>query len=168
MHKLISYNIKWSWTFYVWMWRASHHPFLKVLWRFESIVKLAREIIRQHDIREPRRHHEWPTFTMTIKELGRDLPLPSVVFHTITSMSNPWVAWTLSHYTSFKRGKVSSNSAIVETTKFAGAHKSHMRQYIIKSLFIWAQPMRALIDSGGGYHLRSSEFTVQTTLNLPI
>jgi hypothetical protein len=44
---------------------------------------------------------------------------------------HPWVARTLSHYTSVKRGKVSSNSATVETTKFARPYKSRMRQYII-------------------------------------
>jgi hypothetical protein len=42
-----------------------------------------------------------------------------------------WVARTLSHYTSMKRGKVSSNSTTVEATKFVGPHKSCMCQYII-------------------------------------
>jgi hypothetical protein len=35
-------------------------------------------------------------------------------------------------YTSVKYGGVSSNSAIVEATKFAGPHKSRMHQYIIE------------------------------------
>jgi hypothetical protein len=69
---------------------------------------------------------------MTIKESGQVLPHPSVIFHVKISMSSPWVAQTLSQCIFVKRGKVSSNSAIVEATKFVGPHKSHMRQYIIK------------------------------------
>jgi hypothetical protein len=34
-------------------------------------IHLAREITLPHDTREPRRHHEWPPFAMTIKESGR-------------------------------------------------------------------------------------------------
>jgi hypothetical protein len=80
-------------------------------------------------------------------------PYPSAVFHTYASVDTPWVAWTVSHYTSMRKGGVPSNSATVEGTKFAGPYKSHMRQYIIKCLFIQTQPMWALIDTGGGYHL---------------
>jgi hypothetical protein len=70
---------------------------------------------------------------------------------------HPWVARSLSDYTSVKRGKVSSNSATVEATKFAGSHKSHMRWYIINVCCNRAQPTQSLIDTGGSYHLRSSE-----------
>jgi hypothetical protein len=56
-----------------------------------------------------------------------------------------------------KWGKVSSNSATVEATKFAGNYKSHMRQYIINACCNRAQPMQSLIDIGGGYHLHSFE-----------
>jgi hypothetical protein len=93
---------------------------------------LAREIILQHNTRQLWRHHEWPPFAMTIKESGRVLPCPSVVFHMITN-GHPWVAHTLSHCTSIKWGKVLSNSATVEATKFTGPHKSRMRQYIINA-----------------------------------
>jgi hypothetical protein len=57
-----------------------------------------------------------------------------------------------------KWGKVSSNSAIIEATKFAGPHKSHMRQYIINACCNKAQLTQSLIDTGGGYHIRSSEY----------
>jgi hypothetical protein len=59
-------------------------------------------------------------------------------------------------YTSMRYGRISSVSATHDATKFARPHKSHMRQYIIKSLFNRAQPMRALINIGGGYHLGAS------------
>jgi hypothetical protein len=71
---------------------------------------------------------------------------------------HPWVARTLFHCTSVKQGKVLSNSAIVEATKFVRPHKSRMRQYIINACFNGAQPTWSLIDIGGGYHLQSSEY----------
>jgi hypothetical protein len=50
------------------------------------------------------------------KKLGRVSPRPSVIFHAYASTNTPWVAWTLSHYTSMKRGKVLSNSSTHEAT----------------------------------------------------
>jgi hypothetical protein len=52
------------------------------------------------------------------KKSGRVLPHPSPVFHTYASLDTPWVARTLSHYTSVKWGKVSSNSSTHEVTQF--------------------------------------------------
>jgi hypothetical protein len=52
------------------------------------------------------------------KKPGRVLPCPSVIFHTYASADTLWVARTLSHYTSVKRGKVSSNSSTHEATQF--------------------------------------------------
>jgi hypothetical protein len=125
---------------------------------------LARKITWQHDTREPRRHHEWPPFAMTIKEFGTR----SYITLVSSSMWSPWVTWTLSLLSSVKRGKVSSNSATIEATKFVGSHKSHMRQYIINDCCNRAQPMRSLIDTGRGYHLRSSEYENRPLSLLPI
>jgi hypothetical protein len=58
-----------------------------------------------------------------IKELGRVLPHPSVVFHTYALANTPWVAQTQSHCTPMKRGRVSSNSVTNEATQFAGPQK---------------------------------------------
>jgi hypothetical protein len=66
-----------------------------------------------------------------------------------------------------KNGKLSSNSATISVTRFTGPHKSSMRQYTTQSLFIRTQPTRALIDSGGGYHLRSSEFQIRPLSSFP-
>ncbi len=101
------------------------------------------------------------------KKLGRVLPHTSVIFHAYASADTPWVARTLSHYTSVKRGKVSSNSSTHEATKFAGPHKSHMHQYIIKCLFIRTQPTWALIDTGGGYHLGASNIRSDHSPSFP-
>jgi hypothetical protein len=48
------------------------------------------------------------------KKSGRVLPHPSAIFHTYALTDTPWVARTLSCYTSMKRGKVSSNSSTHE------------------------------------------------------
>jgi hypothetical protein len=89
-----------------------------------------------------------------VKKLGRVLPHPSVVFHAYNSANTPWVDRTLSHYTSVKRGKVSSNSLTHKATQF-GDSTSPVCISTFKCLFIQTQPTRALIDIGGGYHLEA-------------
>jgi hypothetical protein len=88
------------------------------------------------------------------KKLGQVLPRPSVVFHAYASAYIPWVAWTLSHFTSVKWGKVSSNSSKHEATQF-GDSICPVCVSTFKWLFIWIQLTRALIDTGGGYHLEA-------------
>jgi hypothetical protein len=68
---------------------------------------------------------------MTIKELSQAYLTLVHVFHVIprrTSVGSPCTI----PYTPWWYGRVSSNSAADEATKFVGPHKSHMRQYIIK------------------------------------
>jgi hypothetical protein len=88
------------------------------------------------------------------KKPGRVLPHPSVVFHLYVSTDIPWVARTLSHYTSVKQGKVSSNSSTHEATQFEDSI-CPICIGIFKCFFIRTQPMRALTDTGGGYHLEA-------------
>jgi hypothetical protein len=121
---------------------------------------LAREITWQHDTRGPRRQHEWPPFTMTIKEPGLVPPHPSTIYHVKTSTSSPWVAWTLSLLSSVKRGKLSSNSATVKLLSLRNPHKSRMRQYKIKAYFNRAQPTRSLIDTGGATTFRAPNMKI--------
>jgi hypothetical protein len=91
------------------------------------------------------------------KKPGRVLPRPSVVFHAYASVDTPWVARTLSHYTSVKCGNVSSNSLTHEATQF-GYSICLVCVSIFKCLFNRAQPMRTLIDTGGCYHLKALNF----------
>jgi hypothetical protein len=86
------------------------------------------------------------------KKSGRVLPHSSVVFHMYASTDTPWLAWTLSHCTPMKRGKVSSNSLTYEATKF-GDYIYPVCVSTFKCLFIQTQPTWALTDTGGGYHL---------------
>jgi hypothetical protein len=63
------------------------------------------------------------------------------------------VAYALSWWTPIRYGRIASVSATHDATQFVGLHISRMPQYIIKCLLIRTQPMRALIDTGGGYQL---------------
>jgi hypothetical protein len=86
------------------------------------------------------------------KKSGWVLPRPNVIFHAYASADTPWVAQTLSHYTSVKWGKVSSNSSAHEATQF-GDSICPVCVSTFKCLFNRAQLTQALIETGGGYHL---------------
>jgi hypothetical protein len=52
-------------------------------------IHIANEITWEHHICEPRRHYEWPPFTMTTKESGQVLPRPSEVRYSISATVDP-------------------------------------------------------------------------------
>jgi hypothetical protein len=81
------------------------------------------------------------TIHNVIKESGRVLPHPSVVFHAYASADTLWVARTLSHCTPVKQGKVSSNSVTHEATNFLGPQKISYVPVHNQSLFIQTQLM---------------------------
>jgi hypothetical protein len=87
-----------------------------------------------------------------INKLGQVLPRPSAIFQAYASADTPWVAQTLSHCTTVKRGKVSSNSSTHEATQFGDSICP-----VCASTFKWlcnrAQPTRALTNTSKGYHL---------------
>jgi hypothetical protein len=91
-----------------------------------------------------------------IKKLGWVLPHPSVVSHMYASANTPWEAWTLSHCTPVKRGKVSSNSLIDDATQF-GDSMSRMHQYI-QVLVQQGSTDMGLIRHRRGYHHGASNF----------
>jgi hypothetical protein len=99
------------------------HSFLRVSQRFKSIVNIVREITWQHDTRGPRRHHEWQQLMTTIKESSRVHLTLVYVFHVYASADTPWVAHALSRVSPMRYGRVSSKSATVEASKFAGPKK---------------------------------------------
>jgi hypothetical protein len=103
----------------------------------------------------------------TVKESGRVLPRPSVVFHTYASMDTPWVARALSHCTPMNWGKVSSSSSTHEANQFG----NFICPVCISTfqMLVHSEP----IDVGLNWHRQglwpwSSKFTIHTTLNLPI
>jgi hypothetical protein len=102
-----------------------------------------------------------------VNESGWVLPRPSAIFHANASAATPCVVQTLSHCTPVKHGKVSSNSVPHNTTQFVGPHESCMCQYTTQSLLIRTQSTRALIDSGGGYHLEAPNFRSDHSPSFP-
>jgi hypothetical protein len=95
------------------------------------------------------------------------LPHPSAVFRTYVSVDTPWVARTLSHYTSMKRGKVSSNSSTHKATQF-GDSICLVCVSTFKCLLIRTQPTQALTDIGRGHHLRAPNIRSDHSPSLPI
>jgi hypothetical protein len=117
--------------------------------------------------------HTWTTeaaWVATVhdeaKKSDRVLPHPSAVFHAYASADTPWVAWTLSHCTPVKRGKVSSISSTHEATKF-GDSICPVCISAFKCLFIRAQPMWALTGIGGGYHLGAPNIRLDHSSSFP-
>jgi hypothetical protein len=102
----------------------------------------------------------------TVKESGQILPHPSAVFHAYTSVDTPWVAWTLSHCTPVKQGKVSSNLSTHKATKF-GDSICPVCVSTFKCFFIRAQPTWALTNAGGGYHLGALNFRSDYSSSFP-
>jgi hypothetical protein len=76
------------------------------------------------------------------------------VFHAYASTDTLWVAHTLSHFTSVRYGRIASISAAHDATQF-GNSICPVCVSTFKCLFNRAQPTRALIDTGGGYHLEA-------------
>jgi hypothetical protein len=76
------------------------------------------------------------------------------IFHVYASADTPWVAHALSHYTPVRYGKIASVSTAHDATQFGDSIcPSCVSPF--KCLFNRAQPTRALIDTGGGYHLEA-------------
>jgi hypothetical protein len=101
------------------------------------------------------------------KKTGRVLPSPSSIFHMYASVDTLWVAQTLPHCTLVKRGKVSSNSLTHEATQFGDSICP-----ICVSTFhmlVYSEPTDADLNRHRrGLPPWSSEFMIQTTLNLPV
>jgi hypothetical protein len=76
------------------------------------------------------------------------------IFHAYASVDTPWVAHALSHYISVRYGRIASISAAHDATQF-GDSICHVCISTFKCLFIRTQPMRALTDTGEGYHLEA-------------
>jgi hypothetical protein len=127
---------------------------------------LAREIIWQHDTREPHRYHEWPPLALTIKESSQA--------HRTLVLSSTWkphrvVRGWPEHYPNVIREVqwVSSSSATVEATKFVGPHKSHMRQYTTQCLLQQGTPDAVLNRHRRGLPPWSSEYDIRPLSSFP-
>jgi hypothetical protein len=101
-----------------------------------------------------------------VRESGQVLPHTSAIFHTYALADTPWVPQTLSHCRLVKRGKISSNLLTHEATLF-GDSISLVCASTFKCLLNRAQPTRALIDTGGGYHLGAQNLRSRPPSSFP-
>jgi hypothetical protein len=104
--------------------------------------------------RQARRTPRVATIHDEVKETIRAHLTLVHVFHAYASTDTPWVAHALSHFTSVRYGRIASISAARDATQFRD-FISPVCVSTIKCLFNRAQPTRALIDTGGGYHLEA-------------
>jgi hypothetical protein len=79
------------------------------------------------------------------------------VFHAYASVDTPWVAHALSRCAAVRYGRIAPVSATHDATQFRESI-CPICVSTFQCLFNRAQPMRALIDIGGGYHLGASNF----------
>jgi hypothetical protein len=101
-----------------------------------------------------------------VKETIRAHLTPVHVFHTYALADIPWVAHALSHCTPVRYGSIASVLVTHDASKF-GDSMCPVCISTLKCLFIQTQPMRALIDTGGGYHLVAPNFTSDDSSSLP-
>jgi hypothetical protein len=130
-----------------------------VSWRFESIVNLATVYTQQHDTRRPGGHHEWQQFITWPKSGAGSYPTlvrSSTHTHMPRWTHNGWPEhypivhlWSEVRYCPPHR-HTKLLSFRVPYVPYASIH--------FKCLFIQTQPMQALTDTGGGYHLGASNF----------
>jgi hypothetical protein len=102
--------------------------------------------------RHPRPHMQ-PQFMTMIKELGRVPPFPSARLPRDTTLGA--IRGCSIHYPGIhhcRRGEVSSNSVLIEATKFVRPHRSRMHHYIINACSTEPNMTRSLINIGEGYH----------------
>jgi hypothetical protein len=89
-------------------------------------------------------------------ELGR--PYPSAVFHVKTSMGSPWVAQTLSQYHPWSTVGCRPTQRPSMLLSLWDPINPVCASTQFNAYCNRAQPMWSLIDTGGGYHLQSSEY----------
>jgi hypothetical protein len=101
---------------------------------------------------QARRASRVPTVHNAVKEMIRSHLTLVHVFHVYASADTPWMAHALSWCRLIRYGRIASVSATHDATQYGD---SICLVYIstFKCLFKWAQPTRALIDTGRGYHL---------------
>jgi hypothetical protein len=109
-----------------------------------------------------------------VKETNRAHLTRVHIFHAYASADTLWVAHALSHYIPVRYFRIASVLAAHDVLSLGIPYVPYASIHF-KYLFNRAQPMRALIDTGGGYHLgapnirsdHSSSFP-SSVLHLPL
>jgi hypothetical protein len=101
-----------------------------------------------------------------IKEMMRANLTLVHVFHAYALTDTPWVAHALSHCTLVRYSRIASVSATHDATQFEDSI-CPVCISTFKCLFIQTQPTRAIIDTGGGYHLGALNFKSDHSSSFP-
>jgi hypothetical protein len=109
----------------------------------------------------------WQQFTMTIKESIQTHLTLVHVFHAMSRRASLSGTYTIPVYITTGMVGYCLTQRPSELLSLRDPHKSHMRYYIIK-LAHQGQATQSLIDSGRGYHLRSSEHENTQLIAIPI
>jgi hypothetical protein len=106
------------------------------------------------------------TIHVTIMEMIRAQLTLVHIFHAYALVDISWVAHALSHCTSIRYGRIASVSVAHDATKF-GDSICPICISTFKCLLIRIQPMRALTDTGRGYHLGAPNFRSDHSSSFP-
>jgi hypothetical protein len=98
------------------------------------------------------------TFRDNYQRVKSGPPYPSIVFHTKTSLGSPWVARTLSQCHLWSTVGCHPTQRPSKLLSLWNPIKPICASTQLNACCNRAQPTQSLIDTGGGYHLRSSEY----------
>jgi hypothetical protein len=94
-------------------------------------------------------------------------PYSSAVLHTKTSTGRPWVAWTLSQCHPWSTLGCHPTQRSSKLLSLQGHINLICSSTQLNACCSRVQPTRSLIDTGGGYHLRSSEYEIRPLSTFP-
>jgi hypothetical protein len=98
------------------------------------------------------------TFHNDYQRVESGPPYPGVVFHVKTSTGSPWVAQTLSHCHPWSTVRCRPTQRPSKLLSLRDPINYVCASTQLNACCNRAQSTRSLIDTGGGYHLRSSEY----------
>jgi hypothetical protein len=133
------------------------HPYPRVSRRFKSIVTLQGINLATW--------HMWTTkatrvvtFHNVYQRVEPGPPYPSVVFHAKTSMGSLWVAQTLSQWHPWSTVGCRPTQQPSNLLSLRDPINPVYTSTQLNACCNRTQPTRSLIDTDGGFHLRSSEY----------
>jgi hypothetical protein len=107
------------------------------------------------------------TFYNDYQKVEPGPPYPSVVFHVKTSTSSPWVAWSLSQCHRWNTVGCCPTRRSSKVLSLWHPINPICTSTQLNACCNRAQPTWSLIDSGEGYHIRSSEYENRPLSSFP-
>jgi hypothetical protein len=118
--------------------------------------------------------HKWTmkasrvaTFRDDYQRVEPGSPYPSVIFHAKTSSGSLWVAWTLSQCHPWSTVGCHPTQRPLKLLSLRDSINPICTSIQLNACGNRAQPTQSLIDIGGCYHLRSSEYENRPVSTFP-